>query len=936
MALDYDFRILIETISGSTYSYGTGSFVHIPDNADKVVLPTSGAFDIIKEMPVIHYYNGLASRTSSAGADELYTKRHLTRHFTNTDISPSDYQYVSASHNGSESGSITFFANATPSDANDYVKRYKFFGNKVCSVLGVPENYWIYSDAFRLTNTGSEANYISGDVLATSVNVKTNFAISNAGAITTDLPFHHSEETDRWIKWVNVSGSGGGTMPSNDMQIGYSKLDDRYEIQMRQRDDGASLLISGSISSSKHAGFGLSQGSEFTIGNPSASLANTAYGHWLRFQTRRVNSSGFFNTLEAVTDNFVLYSGSKSDANLWFKHSTLLGKNANIFKDSSITFDEPDALLELWRADTTAAATTNKRDDHHLHIQNQTDTADAYAGISFDVGNPTDDDSIMGAIKIIKDQAGDTHSGHMSFWTNNDSGDGGDDDCTERMRITNSGSVGIGTSSPLSLLQVTNTTPYTLGEDDYSTDSIALYGSKTNNDGAYFGGITWHNNSRRRAGISSVMESTDADYVGIAFHTQGTDGSGDFTESMRITHDGDLRLHGDITSSGDINLKSDKKIYFAREEDLNTYIGENANNLHLSADNRIDFKVDGSTKATMTATGLWGFGQSHHLVPEVLTVNGNISASGALKLDLQSGLANFSIDYDSDQYKWVSFRPDAFRNDGTNGFVFKNDGDTSILSVSSSTTPRVGIGILQASYPLDVRGNESSPYVGSFRNTTSTDSGNSRILQLWHSQEDSSADYDTSEIWIDFNDNSGTTLGTINNEVTYNTFTGAHISQRPSGSSYTDWKPGLIVKSTGNLVNTGSKFNGISMAWPEVELTTTQKDKAVIGVFSNTTEGTDGTTIGHNYNGLDNNLPALQYNALGEGKILVTDTNGNIETGDYICSSTRTGHGEKQDDDILHNYTVAKATQPIDFSTIEVDSNLGYKSVLVACTYHCG
>ena len=126
------------------------------------------------------------------------------------------------------------------------------------------------------------------------------------------------------------------------------------------------------------------------------------------------------------------------------------------------------------------------------------------------------------------------------------------------------------------------------------------------------------------------------------------------------------------------------------------------------------------------------------------------------------------------------------------------------------------------------------------------------------------------------------------------------------------------------------------MAWPEVELTTTQKDKAVIGVFSNTTEGTDGTTIGHNYNGLDNNLPALQYNALGEGKILVTDTNGNIETGDYICSSTRTGHGEKQDDDILHNYTVAKATQPIDFSTIEVDSNLGYKSVLVACTYHCG
>ena len=44
----------------------------------------------------------------------------------------------------------------------------------------------------------------------------------------------------------------------------------------------------------------------------------------------------------------------------------------------------------------------------------------------------------------------------------------------------------------------------------------------------------------------------------------------------------------------------------------------------------------------------------------------------------------------------------------------------------------------------------------------------------------------------------------------------------------------------------------------------------------------------------------------------------------------------KQDDDLLHNYTVAKANEPIDFSTVEVDPELGFKSVLVACTYHCG
>ena len=139
----------------------------------------------------------------------------------------------------------------------------------------------------------------------------------------------------------------------------------------------------------------------------------------------------------------------------------------------------------------------------------------------------------------------------------------------------------------------------------------------------------------------------------------------------------------------------------------------------------------------------------------------------------------------------------------------------------------------------------------------------------------------------------------------------------------------------------------MGLAWPEVDLVTTQKDKAIMGVFVETgsapadnpkydemvASGSRHTGV---ISGLNPTLPSINYNALGEGLIRVTDTNGNIETGDYICSSNRTGHGEKQDDDLLHNYTVAKATEPIDFSTISVDSDLGYKSVLIACTYHCG
>jgi hypothetical protein len=48
-----------------------------------------------------------------------------------------------------------------------------------------------------------------------------------------------------------------------------------------------------------------------------------------------------------------------------------------------------------------------------------------------------------------------------------------------------------------------------------------------------------------------------------------------------------------------------------------------------------------------------------------------------------------------------------------------------------------------------------------------------------------------------------------------------------------------------------------------------------------------------------------------------------------------------QSDDILHSYTVAKCTQNIDWSIIPENvlcpsDGIMYKSLLAACTYHCG
>jgi hypothetical protein len=91
----------------------------------------------------------------------------------------------------------------------------------------------------------------------------------------------------------------------------------------------------------------------------------------------------------------------------------------------------------------------------------------------------------------------------------------------------------------------------------------------------------------------------------------------------------------------------------------------------------------------------------------------------------------------------------------------------------------------------------------------------------------------------------------------------------------------------------------------------------------------------------------LIVNSVGEGAMWIINSNGNIENGDYITSSDYLGYGEKQDDDLLHNYTVAKATIDCNFdlesdlyNCFEIDDldEKGNKLrvAFIAVTYHCG
>lgn len=170
---------------------------------------------------------------------------------------------------------------------------------------------------------------------------------------------------------------------------------------------------------------------------------------------------------------------------------------------------------------------------------------------------------------------------------------------------------------------------------------------------------------------------------------------------------------------------------------------------------------------------------------------------------------------------------------------------------------------------------------------------------------------------------------------------------------------GLIVSSAGtgyvsyNPV-TGDKQEGkdaikINEALPNIKLACTDNDPAVFGVLSdkkdNASHNPDGTEESDSDPQFANDLyDRVRVNSIGEGGIWVCNINGNISNGDYITTCAIPGIGKKQNDDILHNYTVAKATIACDFDLSStayqcvefVHEDTTYKKAFIGCTYHCG
>jgi hypothetical protein len=181
------------------------------------------------------------------------------------------------------------------------------------------------------------------------------------------------------------------------------------------------------------------------------------------------------------------------------------------------------------------------------------------------------------------------------------------------------------------------------------------------------------------------------------------------------------------------------------------------------------------------------------------------------------------------------------------------------------------------------------------------------------------------------------------------TFTGQHRNKSLDTKLYDNLSVGLIVISSGTYSNIDGHNNiTLNESLPIVALSSKRNQKNVWGVISDKEDFAVGREHAAGsfvsvYN-ISKEDTRLIINSLGEGGIWVTNVNGNLENGDYITTCEIPGYGMKQDDDLLHNYTVAKITCDCDFNLespiyiceeFQWEGNT-YRRAFVGCTYHCG
>jgi hypothetical protein len=171
----------------------------------------------------------------------------------------------------------------------------------------------------------------------------------------------------------------------------------------------------------------------------------------------------------------------------------------------------------------------------------------------------------------------------------------------------------------------------------------------------------------------------------------------------------------------------------------------------------------------------------------------------------------------------------------------------------------------------------------------------------------------------------------------YGPFTGAH-EVKLSADFPENVTSGMIVSVTGEtqVRQIDGRNISFSSTLPTVQLSNMPEDSKVFGVLI----AESPLPEEHWY--INESIEGDRFgivNALGEGRVWVTDINGDIVAGDYITTSLVAGYGQKQDDDVLHSYTLGKAIESVTWSevttTVEYNGQT-YNAYPIAVVYTSG
>ena len=282
--------------------------------------------------------------------------------------------------------------------------------------------------------------------------------------------------------------------------------------------------------------------------------------------------------------------------------------------------------------------------------------------------------------------------------------------------------------------------------------------------------------------------------------------------------------------------------------------------------------------------------------------------SPAQKLDIDGGNLNLDSNY---KLMW---------NNNSGLYIKAEDLATDYMSFGIAGVERMRLnshGLAVGTSPVStykfyVQANIASGYAGYFFNDGNVDDRWGIGIQCG---TDAGA---SSSRLIGFHDGNGTLIGNITFTgvtVHYNAFTGSHYGEIKKNQKF---EIGDVLIQTGKNKAINESKEHIGEPVYGVKKSYSEKDKRVIGVYG-------GKVDISGAQGSKKIEQSILINAVGNCIVKVTDSNSNIEVGDYITTSSRKGIAQKQDEAMLMNYTLGKAQESVNWKKVNKDPKKGYK-----------